>query len=84
MQAVETKEVQQIIVRKIEVEITQSMNCEQAKEKLVALLSGDELLEETHVAVKSVLFRHLENCSDCCRAFDVRARFRTLGRDRIF
>lgn len=84
MQAAETKEIPQIIVGKIAVEITQAMNCNQAKEKLDALLDGDERLEETHTAIKSILFRHLENCIDCCRAFDVRARFRKPGRDRIF
>ena len=52
-------------------------SCFQIREKLAALLDGDSRLEETHVAIKRVLFTHLETCDACSRSFDVRARFRS-------
>lgn len=63
------------IIQEIDIEPTEMTSCFQVKEKLDALFYGDSRLEETHMAIKRVLFRHLETCETCCRVFDVRVRF---------
>lgn len=55
-------------------EASDARRCFQIREKLDALFDGDARLEETHEAIKKLLFRHLESCQRCCRSFDVRAR----------
>lgn len=41
--------------------------------------------EELNVEIiERSLFKHLETCSECCRSFDVRVRFRPAGRNRIY
>ena len=70
-----------LVVGEINIEATEKSGCVQVREKLDALFDGDARLEETHAAIKKVLFAHLETCEACCRSFDVRARFRS-GRGR--
>ncbi len=84
MPAIEKSQKQEIIIEKISSETTEAMNCFQAREKLDALFNGDSRLEETHAAVKRLLFEHLEICGACCRAFDARVRFRLSQRARIY
>jgi hypothetical protein len=57
------------------IEATERSGCSQVREKLDALFDGDARLEETHAAIKKVLFAHLEICEACCRMFDVRTRY---------
>lgn len=66
-----------LVVSEINIEATEKSGCSQVREKLNALFDGDARLEETHAAIKRFLFGHLENCAACCRAFDVRVRFRS-------
>ena len=58
--------------------------CAQIKAKLDELFGGRFSLEKTDRQTKMLLFRHLENCSDCCRSFDVRVHFRPSGRAAIY
>lgn len=69
------------VVQEINVETGGDASCFQIRKKLDALFDGDSRLEETHTAIKRFLFGHLVTCDACCRAFDVRARFR-WGRGR--
>jgi hypothetical protein len=69
------------VVGEINVKTGEDESCFQIRKKLDALFEGDSRLEETDAAIKRFLFGHLENCTACCRAFDVRARFRS-GRGR--
>ena len=57
------------------IEATEKSGCSPVRQKLDALFDGDARLEETHAAIKKVLFAHLEMCEACCRAFDVRTRY---------
>ena len=84
MQAITQNVSRKIIIGKINFKTTEAMSCFQIREKLDALFGGDSRLEETHAAVKRILFEHLENCVACCRSFDVRLRFRSTGRDTIY
>lgn len=70
-----------ISIETTEIEATEKSGCNQVREKLDALFDGNARLEETHAAIKKVLFAHLEICEACCRSFDVRVRFR-CGRGR--
>lgn len=70
---------QEIIVERID-----EVSCFQIREKLDSLFDGNSRLEEMHEAIKIILFRHLENCHNCCRSFDVRVRLRSGGGRRIF
>lgn len=70
-----------LVVGEINIGATEKSGCNQVREKLDALFDGDARLEETHAAIKKVLFAHLEICEACCRSFDVRARYR-CGRGR--
>lgn len=65
------------VVGEINVETSGDASCFQIRKKLDALFEGDARLEETHAAIKRFLFGHLENCTACCRSFDVRVRFRS-------
>lgn len=65
-------------------EAVMAMNCAAIRESLDELFDGNANLEETPAGTKRGLFAHLEACRDCCRAFDVRARFRPAGRRRIY
>ena len=58
--------------------------CFQIRQKLDALFDGSARLEETHEAIITMLFRHLETCQQCCRSFDVRAHMRQDTARRIF
>lgn len=69
------------VVREINVETGEDASCFQIRKKLDALFDGESRLEDAHAAIKRFLFGHLETCDACCRAFDVRARFRG-GRGR--
>ena len=71
-----TQTSRQTIIQEFDVETGEAASCLQIREKLDALLGGNSRLEETPVAVKQSLFKHLESCRTCCRAFDVRVRFR--------
>lgn len=84
MQAVEQKEYRATIVRELNFETSDTVNCFQIKEKLDTLFSGDSRLEEMHAAIRRVLFRHLETCENCCRVFDARVGFRPARRDTIY
>lgn len=72
------------VVLEINVETSEDASCFQVRKKLDALFDGDARLEDAQAAVKRFLFGHLENCEACCRAFDVRARFRCGGGRGIF
>lgn len=72
------------VVQEINVETTEDASCFQIRKKLDALFDGDERLEDAHAAIKRFLFGHLENCEACCRAFDVRVRFRSGSGRGIF
>jgi hypothetical protein len=65
-------------------EAAEKVNCNQIKIKLDELFSGRFMLEKMDRPTKIFLFRHLENCSDCCRSFDVRVHFRPTGRGAIY
>lgn len=84
MQAVIETQTRETIAYGINFGMPYAMNCFQMREKLDALFGGDYLLEDTPAAVKRLLFKHLETCKECCRSFDVRVRFRTSRRDRIY
>lgn len=84
MQAVEKKMRQEKIIKNIGFEIPDAMNCFQVREKLNSLFCGEARLEETHSAVKQLLFAHLETCQSCCRSFDANVHFRPSGRNRIY
>ncbi len=84
MQAVIEKQTREAIVHGINFEMPRVINCFQIREKLDALFDGGSRLEDAQVAVKRILFEHLETCKECCRSFDVRVRFRSSGRDRIY
>jgi hypothetical protein len=60
-----------------------STNCLQIRKKLDAIFDGKLSLEQSFTDIKRFLFGHLEICKSCCRAFDVRARFRSSGRGGI-
>lgn len=64
----------------VELNINHEMKCSQAKECLDELFSRRRMLEDTRPTVKRLLFDHLETCRNCCRAFDVRVRFRPAHR----
>lgn len=84
MQATGQKQNQRIFFKEINIEILEAMNCIQIRESLDALFDENFSLEETPPAIKRSLFRHLETCRDCCRSFDVRLRFRSVGRGPIY
>ena len=85
MQTAVQKLTQEIsIVGEVGAEASDARLCFQIREKLDALFDGDARLEETHEAIKKMLFRHLESCQSCCRSFDVRARFRRGKGNGIF
>lgn len=67
-----------------EIETNEATNCLQIREWLDALFGDGVSLEEIPARKKRCLFKHLENCRDCCRSFDVRARFRSPGRNKIY
>lgn len=73
-----------LIEREIVIEPIDEVNCFQIREKLDSLFDGNSRLEETNEIIKQVLFRHLEICQKCCRSFDVRVRFCSGGRRKIF
>jgi hypothetical protein len=64
-----------VVIGEINIEPTEKSGCNQVREKLDALFDGDSRLEETHAAIKRILFGHLEICQACCRMFDVRTRY---------
>lgn len=84
MQAGEPNKSRTIFFEEMQIEVIESLSCFQIREKLDALFDGNLPLEETPAANKRSLFRHLENCSDCCRAFDVRVRLRPASRTPIY
>jgi hypothetical protein len=85
MQTAVQKLTQEIsIVREVGAESSDARLCFQIREKLDALFDGDARLEETHEAIKKMLFGHLESCQNCCRSFDVRVRFRRGKSSGIF
>ena len=84
MQAVGTRQSQTLTVGEINAGTMETMNCPQIRENLDALFGNAARLEETPAAVKRILFNHLQICDSCCRSFDVRVRFRSPGRDRIY
>ena len=84
MHAVEQKQSQSIFFEEIHLETIHAINCSEVRDKLDELFDGDARLEETPAGIKRGLFSHLEACRDCCRAFDVRTRFRPAGRSRIY
>jgi hypothetical protein len=49
--------------------------CEQARDKLDALFSGQMRLFDEDGSSKEVFLTHLQSCSGCCRSFDVRVGF---------
>lgn len=67
----------------INLELLDELKCHQVIEKLDAMFGEHLLLEEADKSVKRRLFKHLENCSDCCRSFDIRIRFRSGRSIRI-
>jgi hypothetical protein len=82
MQATAQKFTREIpLVQEINVETTEDSSCFEIRKKLDALFDGESRLEDAHAAIKRFLFGHLETCAACCRAFDVRARYR-CGRGR--
>jgi len=84
MQSVEQKHGQTIFFEKIGIETVEAMSCSQIREKLDGLFDEGVSLEDTSQDIKCHLFAHLETCRACCRAFDVRVRFRSNGRARIY
>jgi hypothetical protein len=78
------QETRTIIIRDVDLDVTSEMNCSQAREHLDELFSRQRLLEETRPRVKRLLFEHLETCRSCCRAFDVRVRFRPAQHRNIY
>ena len=82
MQATAQKFTREIpVVQEINVETGEDATCFQIRKKLDALFDGESRLEDAHAAIKRFLFGHLETCAACCRAFDVRVRYR-CGRGR--
>ena len=71
-----TQTSRQTIIQEFDVETGETASCFQTREKLDALFGGNSRLEDTHAAIKQLLFRHLESCRACCRTFDGRVRFR--------
>lgn len=57
-------------------EAADTINCFEIKAKLDELSSGKISLEKMDRMIKTFLLRHLETCTGCCRAFDVRMQFR--------
>lgn len=84
MQAVEQKQSQEVTVHESSFATIDATDCFQIRERLDALFGGVSPLEETPAGIKRILFTHLEICRTCCRSFDVRVRFRSPGRDRIY
>lgn len=68
----------------INFEAAEKLNCVQIKNKLDELFGGRFSLEKMDIRTKTFLFRHLEVCGNCCRAFDVRVHFRPVGRATIY
>lgn len=67
-----------------EFEAAEATNCTEIKAKLDELSSGRFSLEKMDRINKMFLLRHLENCSACCRSFDVRMRFRPTRTATIY
>lgn len=63
------------VIREFNIEPNEKTNCFQIRDKIDALFDGDSRLEETHAAIKRILFGHLGVCQACCRMFDVRTRY---------
>jgi hypothetical protein len=64
--------------------LSEDLSCFQIREHLDALFSGALMLETVHQITKRCLFKHLESCGHCCRAFDVRVRYRAVPGKGIF
>lgn len=84
MQSDNNTQNRQTSVSEFGIETSGSANCPQIRAKLDQLFSGRFPLEKMDGRTKFFLFRHLENCRDCCRSFDVRAHFRPTGRATIY
>ena len=65
-------------------ERTDYTKCAQVREKLDFLFSGKSQLEAAQNETKRKLFKHLENCGQCCRSFDVRVRYNSFPRNGIY
>lgn len=59
-------------------------DCIQIRETMDALIDGRMSLEQAEPAVKLAFLHHLEDCSACCRSFDVRVGFYGRGRSSMF
>lgn len=75
---------QAVSVANVDAEIINEMSCSQVRETLDQLFGGDRTLERTRPHIKHLLFEHLESCRKCCRAFDVRVRFRPAHRGGLY
>ena len=84
MQSEKKIQTRQPSVPEINFEGAENLNCNQIKGKLDELFGGKFSLEKMDVRTKMFLFRHLEICGSCCRAFDVRVHFRPTGRATIY
>lgn len=84
MQAIKESLSKTVFLEDIRVDTFETLSCLQVRNKLDALFDRDSLLEEAMTDFKRSLFRHLETCTDCCRAFDVRVRFCSSGGSRIY
>jgi len=80
----EAKQTKPAAVKETENEIQNELSCSEVKEVLDELFGAKRKLEETRPHVKHHLFVHLEACRKCCRAFDVRVRFRPSRRGGIY
>ena len=84
MQSEKKVQNRQATVPEINFEANEMQNCRQIKDNLDELFGGKFSLEKMDVRTKIFLFRHLEICGNCCRAFDVRVHFRSAGRATIY
>ncbi len=84
MDTVIEKHGRKILIEGIRIVKVEAINCFPIREKLDDVFSGAFPLEETQEASKRILFDHLRTCKECCRSFDVRVRYSSSGRDRIF
>lgn len=84
MQVEKHKHNRQINAAEANFEAADAISCTEVKAKLDELSSGRFALEKMDKLTKTFLFRHLENCTGCCRAFDVRMRFRPTRHATIY
>ncbi len=83
MQVVQTKSYAQTEYE-LNIKWAEPIDCRDIRSLLDAIFSGRSALEAAPIEIKHRLFAHLESCGQCCRSFDVRVRFRSPQRSRIY